>query len=81
MVVSVSFHGHQRVFTQTGEMQISLPNGTQVNHVMETVQERFPNLPLHREDLLITVNEQASTVDHMLKERDRVSFLPHIGGG
>ena len=81
VVVSVSFNGLQRIFTQTGEIQISLSNGTQVNHVMEAVQGRFPNLPLHGEDLLITVNDQISTVDHMLEERDKVSFLPHIGGG
>ncbi len=81
MVVSVSFHGHQRVFTQTGEMQVSLSHGTRVNHVMAAVQGRFPNLPLHGEDLLITVNDQISTVDHILEERDSVSFLPHIGGG
>jgi molybdopterin converting factor small subunit len=67
--------------TQTSEMELSLSKGTRVDHVLEAVQERFPKLPLQKEDLLITVNDQVSTTDHLLKESDKVSLLPHIGGG
>lgn len=81
MVISINFHGLQRMVTQTGEMQLSLSKGTRVDHVLEAVQERFPKLPLQKEDLLITVNDQVSTTDHLLKESDKVSLLPHIGGG
>ena len=81
MVISINFHGPQRMVTQTGEMQLSLSKGTRVDHVLEAVQERFPKLPLQKEDLLITVNDQVSTTDHLLKESDKVSLLPHIGGG
>lgn len=81
MVISVNFHGIQRMVTETDEMQISFLKGTRVDHVLEAVRERFPKLPLQKEDLLITVNDQISTVDHILKERDKVSLLPHIGGG
>lgn len=81
MVISINFHGQQRLVTRRGEMQISLSKGTRVDHVLEAVQERFPKLPLQKEDLIITVNDQVSTADHMLKESDKVSLLPHIGGG
>lgn len=81
MVISVNFHGIQRMVTETDEMQISLSKGTRVDHVLEAVQERFPKLPLQKEDLLITVNDRVSTTDQLLKERDKVSILPHIGGG
>lgn len=81
MVISINFHGLQRMVTQTSEMQISLSKGTCVDHVLEAVQERFPKLPLRKEDLLITVNDRVSTTDHPLKESDRVALLPHIGGG
>ncbi|MBW2708300.1 MAG: MoaD/ThiS family protein [Deltaproteobacteria bacterium] len=81
MVISVNFHGFQRMVTQTREVQIALANGTRVDHVLDAVQERFPKLPLQREDLIITVNDKVSTMDQLLKERDTVSLLPHIGGG
>jgi len=81
VVISINFYGLQRMVTQTDEMQISLSDGTRVDHVLEAVQERFPKLPLQREDLLITVNDKVSTAGQLLKERDKVSLLPHIGGG
>jgi molybdopterin converting factor small subunit len=81
VVISVNFHGIQRMVTEIDEMQISLLKGTRVDHVLAAVQERFPKLPLQKEDLLITVNDQVSTTDHLLKESDKVSLLPHIGGG
>jgi molybdopterin converting factor small subunit len=81
VVISVNFHGLQRMVTQTGEMKVSLSKGTRVDHVLEAVQERFPKLPLQKEDLLITVNDRVSTADHQLKESDKISLLPHIGGG
>jgi molybdopterin converting factor small subunit len=81
VVISVNFHGIQRMVTEINEMQLSLSTGNRVDHVLDAVQERFPKLPLQKEDLLITVNDQVSTTDHLLKESDTVSLLPHIGGG
>ena len=81
MFIFVSFHGLQRMITETRETQISIPSGTRVDQVLEAVKKRFPKLPLEGEDLLITVNDRISTVNQMLKEADKVALLPHIGGG
>jgi molybdopterin converting factor small subunit len=81
VVISVNFHGRQRMVTRTGKLEISLSTGTRVDQVLKTVQERFPKLSLQGEDLLITVNDKVSDMDQTLKERDNVSLLPHIGGG
>jgi molybdopterin converting factor small subunit len=81
VVISVNFYGLQRMVAQTDEVQMSLSDGTRVDHVLEAVQERFPTLPLQKEDLLITVNDKVSTANQLLKERDKISLLPHIGGG
>jgi molybdopterin converting factor small subunit len=81
VVISVNFHGQQRMVTQTGEVEISLSNGNRVDHALTAVLERFPQLPLQTEDLLITVNDKVSTPDQLLKEKDKISLMPHIGGG
>ena len=81
MVISVNFHGSHRVVTRMGEMEISLSDGTCVEHALAAVRERFPTLPLQMENLLITVNDKVSTVDQALKERDNISLLSHMGGG
>ena len=38
-------------------------------------------LRLAEEGLLVTVNNQISAPNRILKANDRVSFIPHIGGG
>jgi len=81
LIISVNFHGPHRVVTRIGEMEISLSDGTCVDHALAAVRERFPALPLQMEDLLITVNDKVSTVDQLLKEKDNISLLPHMGGG
>ena len=81
MVISVNFHGHQRMVTQTGEVEISLSNGNRVDQALAAVLERYPTLPLQMEDLLVTVNDKVSTLDQLLKEKDKISLMPHIGGG
>ena len=81
MVVSVSLHGMQRRMVQRRELQISLSDGSQVNQVIDYIQERFPELPIHREEILITVNGRVSTANQELKQEDQISLLPHIGGG
>ncbi len=81
MVISINFHGQQRMVTRTGKLEISLSTGTRVDQVLAAVQERFPKLSLQGEDLLVTVNDKVSDMGQLLKERDNVSLLPHIGGG
>ncbi len=81
MVISVNFHGQQRMVTQTGEVEIFLSNGNRVDQALTAVLEQFPQLPLQMEDLLITVNDKVSTLDQQLKEKDKISLMPHIGGG
>jgi len=81
VVISVNFYGQQRMVAQTGEVEISLSSGNRVDHALAAVLERFPTLPLQKEDLLITVNDRVSTLDQPLKERDKISLMPHIGGG
>ncbi len=81
VVISVNFHGSHRLVTRMGEIELSLSHGNRVDHALRAVRERFPTLSLQAEDLLITVNDKVSTGDQVLKEWDKVSLLPHIGGG
>ena len=80
MVVSVNFYGLQRKATQTDNIRISLKKGRRVTDVLTHIRECYPDLPL-TEDVLVTVNNQVSTMDQMLKADDRISLIPHIGGG
>lgn len=81
MVVSVSFNGLQRKMTRTDKIQVPLSDRTRVGDVLRYIKESYPDLPLNEDDVLVTVNNHVSSLDHDLQENDKISFIPHIGGG
>ena len=81
MVVSVHFFGAQRTLTKTSELQVKLTENGRVHDVCLLLMDRYPELPLNEEDVLITVNNRASNMNHILSPNDHITFLPHIGGG
>ena len=81
MTVSVNFCGLQRKLTCTEEMKIPLNNETRVGDVLHHIKERYPDLPLNKDVILVMVNNQVTSLDQILKTDDKISFIPHIGGG
>ena len=81
MTVSVNFCGLQRKLTRTEEMKIPLNNKTRVGDVLHYIKECYPGLPLNEDVVLVMVNNQVTSMDQILKTDDKISFIPHIGGG
>ncbi len=81
MVVSIQFHGVQRSLTGTNEIQMTILKHYRVRDLLEHVKACYPDLPINEDDFLVTVNDNVSTINHMLKPNDKIAFLPHIGGG
>ena len=81
MTVSVNFYGTQRKLTSTEEMKIPLNKKTRVGDVLHHIKECYPQLPLSEDVVLVMVNNQVTSLDQILKTDDKISFIPHIGGG
>jgi molybdopterin converting factor small subunit len=81
IVVSIEFFGMQRAVTKTDSIDMPITEKTRVTDALEYVRQRYPELPLDQETLLITINHEQASPDTMLKPNDTVSFLPAIGGG
>jgi molybdopterin converting factor small subunit len=81
MVVSVQFCGVQRALTQVHEIQVPILKNDRVSDVLVYVRDWYPELPLSEEGVLVTVNNNISTMNHILNPNDKITFLPHIGGG
>lgn len=81
MVISVDFNGSQREVTRTRKIDIQLKKGKRVNDVLSQVKEIYPDLSLKEDSYLVTVNNQVTDKEQILKANDRVSLIPHIGGG
>jgi len=81
MIVTVKFYGVHRALTNAPEIRISLPRNGRLSDAISHVKGRFPALKLSQKDVLVSVNDLVTHEDHVLKADDRISFLPHIGGG
>ena len=81
MVVSVHFFGSQRTITGVRKINVELGENDRVRDVCLSLMERYPELPLNEKSILITVNNEASSMNHILSPNDRITFLPHVGGG
>lgn len=81
MVVSVQFYGAQRALTKTSEILVPLQKDGRVSDIFRHVRSWYPDLKLSKKDVLVSVNNKVSRMDHVLMANDKIAFLPHIGGG
>ena len=81
MKVSVQFHGVHRAITQVNEIRFALASNARVSDLFKHIQHTYPDLRLSQDDIMVSINDQVSTMNHSLKSEDKISFLPHIGGG
>ena len=81
MRVSIHFHGTQCTITKTDSIHMPITERTCVTDALEYVKQRYPDLPLDKNTVLITINQEKASLETLLKENDIVLFIPHIGGG
>ena len=82
MFVSISFLGlHRRLINSTN---LKVKISEQIQHISDLfryLNDRYPELSLNRNSVMVTVNNVESSFEYKLKENDEVLFIPHIGGG
>ena len=82
MFVSISFLGLQRRLVNTENIKIRLSEQVErVSDLFVYLNDQYPELSLNSKDVLVTVNDQESSLDHKLMANDEILFMPHIGGG
>jgi molybdopterin converting factor small subunit len=81
VTASVEFMGTQRNLTGKSSVEISLTDFPVVSDVLEHISCLFPSLYLNKYSIMITVNDEISPADRVLKAGDKIVFLPVIGGG
>jgi molybdopterin converting factor small subunit len=81
MVVTIELFGIHRVHAKTGSITMPITEETAVGDALEYVRNRYPGLHLEEHSIVITVNREVVSLDRLLKPKDIVRLLPHIGGG
>lgn len=81
MKVSVQFHGVHRAITRVNEIRFALASNARVSDLLKHIQCTYPDLELNQGDIMVSINNKVSSVNHPLSSEDEISFLPHVGGG
>ena len=81
MKVSVQFHGVHRAITQVNEIRFVLASNARVSDLFKRIELTYPDLQLSQNDIMVSINVPVSSQGHDLTPEDKISFLPHIGGG
>lgn len=63
------------------EEDITLPEGTTVQQLLEGYIDRFPQMAKFREHIILSVNKDYGAPARVLKDGDEISFLPPVSGG
>lgn len=81
MQIRILFFASFRDLLGTGEIVMSLPEGTAISGMVAEVRARgggFGMLPPYP---LVAVNEEYSPDDRLLRDGDVVAFIPPVAGG
>jgi molybdopterin converting factor subunit 1 len=81
MQIRLLFFASYRDLMGTGEITLTIPEGTDVAGVVAEVRalgggaERLPSYPV------LAVNEEYASDDRVVREGDVVAFIPPVAGG
>lgn len=81
MNIQALFFASYRDLLGTGEIALSLPEGTAVSEMVAELRGRggaFGNLPAFP---VVAVNEEYASEDRLLRDGDVVAFIPPVAGG
>lgn len=81
MIASIEFMGNQRNLTGESSVEISITDFPAAGDALEHISRTYPALYMNRYNTMITVNDEISPADRVLKAGDKIVFLPVIGGG
>jgi len=82
MFISISFLGQHRRLIKSNNIRVRISE--QIQHISDLfryLNDRYPELSLNRNSVMVTVNNVESSFDYKLNANDEVLFMPHIGGG
>ena len=81
MRIQLLFFASYRELLGTGDMTLSLPEGTDVTGLVAQLRGRggtFGDMPPYP---VVAVNEEYATEDRVLVDGDVVAFIPPVAGG
>ncbi|HEX6559377.1 MAG TPA: molybdopterin converting factor subunit 1 [Longimicrobiales bacterium] len=81
MQISVLLFAQYRDAAGTSELQLDVPAGATALHAVELVRARGADATRIPERPVVAVNQEYSSLDHILSDGDELALLPPVAGG
>lgn len=79
--VRILFFANLRELAGVKEYSLDLVDGTRVNEVKNLLCQRFPNLTMAMESILVAVNKEYAFDEDVIPADAEVAFFPPVSGG
>lgn len=81
MEVAVLFFASLRSLAGVRQCRLAVTEGATVGGLFSLLAARYPGLESRRQQLVIAVNGEARSDEHLLADHDEVALLPPVSGG
>lgn len=81
MQINVLLFAQYRDAAGAGELRIELPAGATALHAVELVRARAAGAARIPARPVVAVNQEYSSLDHILSDGDELALLPPVAGG
>jgi len=79
--IKIHFYSYFKDLTGCETTVVSIPEGTVLSEVHETLMAKFPKLAAMKKSTLIAVGVNYELPGHILREGEEVSLFPPVQGG
>jgi molybdopterin converting factor subunit 1 len=81
MRIQILLFASHRDLAGKDEVEISLPDGSSVDTAAAQLCEQYPALERVLRHSRAAVNEEYTAMDQILRDGDRLAFVPPVSGG
>ena len=79
--IDISLYYHLRIKAGVGTVSLSIPNGTTIKEVKQILEEKFPALTTHLDNVLILMGKKVVLDEDTIHQNSKIAFLTPIVGG
>ncbi|MCD6577729.1 MAG: MoaD/ThiS family protein [Anaerolineaceae bacterium] len=79
--IDISLYYHLRQKAGTGTISISAPSGITIKKVKQILEEKYPALITHLDNVMVLMDKKIVIDDDTLHRNTKIAFLTPIGGG
>jgi len=79
--IDISLYYHLRLKAGVGTISLSVPAGTTIKKVKQLLEEKYPALITHLDNVMILMDKKIVLDEEPLYQNTKITFLTPIGGG